>query len=148
MLFQNLYTFHLSWFISISCSCNRLTVGSEIWAFSVKYGTTTTACASRLQMLPCSVPEQFYTCVVTGSHTFLVIVNMLVPEPNEQLCPLLYHFFDRTYFDQRWIAAMYSQHVEVEASVVIPTDICLLLIREFMHYAACSNFKYNVHYIL
>ena len=93
MLFQKLYTFHLSWFISISCSWNRLTVGTEIRAVSVKYGITTTACASRLQMLSCSVPEQFYACAVSGSDTFVLIVNLLVPEQNEQLCPLFYHFF-------------------------------------------------------
>ena len=93
MLFQKLYTFHLSWFIFIGCSINRLTVGSEISAFSVKYGVTTTACACRLQMLSCSVPGQFYACAVSGSNTFLLIVNLLVPEQNEQLCPLFYHFF-------------------------------------------------------
>ena len=43
---------------------------------------------------------------------------------------------------------MDPQQVEVEVSVVIPTDICLLLVRDFMHYAVCSNFIYHVHYIL
>ena len=43
----------------------------------MKYGITTTACASRLQMLSCSDPEQFYTCFVSGSDTFLVIVNRM-----------------------------------------------------------------------
>ena len=33
---------------------------------------------------------------------------------------------------------MDPHQVEVEASVVIPTDICLLLMREFMHYAVWS----------
>ena len=60
----------------------------------------------------------------------------------------LISFFHRAYFDQRWIAAMDPQQVAVEASVVIPTDICLLLIREVMHYAVWSTFKYHVHYIL
>ena len=99
-------------------------------------------------MLSCSILEQFYACTVSGSDTFLLIVNLLVPEQNEQLCPLFYHFFYRTYLDQRWIAAMDPQQVEVEAFVVIPTDICLLFIREFMHYAVWSTFKYHVHYIL
>ena len=59
--------------------------------------------------------------------------------------PTLLWFFYRTYFYQRWIAAMDPQQVEVEASVVIPTDICLLLVRAFMHYAAGSTFRYHVH---
>ena len=57
-------------------------------------------------------------------------------------------FFHRTYFDQRWKAAIDPQQVEVEASVVIPTDICMLLIRKFMHYAAWSTINYHGHYRL
>ena len=56
--------------------------------------------------------------------------------------------FHRMYFDQRWITVMDPQQVEVEASIVIPTDIYLLLIREFLHYAVWSTFTYHVHYIL
>ena len=71
--------------------------------------------------------------------------------------PTLLSFFHRMYFDQRWIAAMDPQQVEVEASVVIPTDICLLLIRAFMHYCSMEHFQisgtlllvdYNWHFDL